>query len=91
LAKILSMHLQAEVEVYKKEALHKTPRRQGEAAWKKEKADFEAREAALRAEVEATNEALNATKEEAQALSASLEKANALIEVASSCRSTPDM
>lgn len=75
--------MQAELESYKRDAARKSPELGKQAAWKKDKEDLEAREAMLRAETEATNDALKATKEEAEALSDSLKKANALIEARS--------
>lgn len=76
--------LQAELEAQKREAARKSPeprRREGGAPANKSKGSSEAREAALKAELDVTAEALAASKQEAQALSDGLGKANALIEV----------
>ncbi|BDA46361.1 hypothetical protein COCOBI_08-4530 [Coccomyxa sp. Obi] len=75
--------LKAELESHKREAARKSPeprKRDGGASAAKAKGSSNAREAALEAELEVTAQSLAAAKQEAEALSTGLAKANGLIE-----------
>ena len=77
---------QAELESHKREAARKSPeprRRDGGASASKAKGSSNAREAALEAELDVTAQSLTTAKQEAEALSTGLAKANGLIEVCS--------
>jgi hypothetical protein len=81
--------MQAELEAHKREAARKSPeprRREVGASGSKAKGSSDAREAALKAELDVTAQSLAASKHEAEALSVGLEKANSFIEVPSSPR-----
>ena len=80
----LFVRWQAELEAHKREAARRSPeprRREGGASGNKAKGSSGAREAALKAELDVTAQSLAASKQEAEALSTGLEKANAFIEV----------
>ncbi|CAL8462495.1 g2028 [Coccomyxa elongata] len=75
--------LKAELEIHKKGAARKSPeprRRDGGTSASKAKGSSSAREAALEAELDVTAQSLTAAKQEAEALSTGLAKANGLIE-----------